>query len=552
MSQPSNPSVSPDPATPADESEQSQALDPGDIEAPVAEVTVLEDRAHVVRRGRVALPAGVSRLRIHGVAPVLADKTLCAALVPAGRDADAERERVSDARVRRRRLVLAEDRPAARAALEAELEQRMDEHARLRARIEHIRGRQVSLAGVAETTMSDITVDVGHGRAEAERWQQVLDQIADNEWAARRQRLDTERALAKLDLDIDTLRRRLSATAQTGDRVAAEAVIEVWSAAGGDYELRVDYVVPGACWRPHHRAHLEPGGEAGGGSRLVFTSEGCVWQNTGEDWSDVRLVFSTERPSLGLEPPRLATDLLQAQRKSDALVVEAREQEVQTTGLGAGPRQRSPELPGIDDGGEALHLEAEDRATVPADGRPYRVPLMHFTAPAETRHVLMPELARAAILESTQSNQARQPILAGPVDLVREGGFAGRTSVLFVAPGERFALGWGPDGAIRVQRSLEQGKEERGMMSAWTTQAHRVRVRLSNLGAEQRTLHITERVPVSEIEKLAIEVDAAGTTNKRKPDGNGFVRWTIDLPSFGHEDVELRYIVRKHGDVVGV
>ena len=52
------------------------------IEAPVVEVTVLEDRAHVVRRGRIELPAGTSRLRIDGVAPVLADKTLCAALVP--------------------------------------------------------------------------------------------------------------------------------------------------------------------------------------------------------------------------------------------------------------------------------------------------------------------------------------------------------------------------------------------------------------------------------------------------------------------------------------
>ena len=33
--------------------------------------------------------------------------------------------------------------------------------------------------------------------------------------------------------------------------------------------------------------------------------------------------------------------------------------------------------------------------------------------------------------------------LAGPVDLIRDGGFAGRTTLLYVAAGEGFALGWG-------------------------------------------------------------------------------------------------------------
>ena len=61
------------------------AVAPTELRAPVVEVTVLEDRAHVVRRGQLELGAGVTRLKIAGVAPVLADKTLCAAIVPATR-----------------------------------------------------------------------------------------------------------------------------------------------------------------------------------------------------------------------------------------------------------------------------------------------------------------------------------------------------------------------------------------------------------------------------------------------------------------------------------
>ena len=42
----------------------------------VAEVVVMEDRARVVRRGRVTLARGLYRVRTEGVAPVVSDKTV--------------------------------------------------------------------------------------------------------------------------------------------------------------------------------------------------------------------------------------------------------------------------------------------------------------------------------------------------------------------------------------------------------------------------------------------------------------------------------------------
>lgn len=523
-----------------------------DFKAPVVEVTVLEDRAHVVRRGTVELHGGMTRLRVAGVAPVLADKTLCAAVSQAGQKlADPTRERINDVRVKRSRLVLGEDKPEQRAALEAELEAETRKLEAQRARLELARAQQASLEGVAEVTVTDIGVDASHGQASAEVWRQLLEQVAAQEEAVRRQRLELEFELSEQEQQLGRLRARLSATAQLSDASAAEVIVEVWTAAAGVYAVQVDYIVPGACWRPYHRAQLV---ELVQGKEPVlhFASEGCVWQSTGEDWSDVQFIFSTERPSLGVEPPRLASEQLHAQRRSEALVVEAREQEVQTTGLGAAPRQHSAELPGIDDGGEALKLRSQAKASVPCDGRPHRVPLMAFTSPTSTESVLMPELAEAVILKSVHVNRSQQPILAGPVDLVRAGGFVGRSSLLFIAPGENFAIGWGPDGALRVQRSVELAREDRGMMSAWTSQAYLVKVKISNLGALDRSIRVTERVAVSEVDKVRIEVDAAATTDRVKPDANGFLHWTVALPGFGRKTVELRYVVRKHADVVGV
>ncbi len=523
-----------------------------DLKAPVVEVTVLEDRAHVVRRGNVELLGGMTRLRISGVAPVLADKTLCAGVVQLGQKAaDVTRERINDVRVKRSRLVLGEDKPEQRRALEAEHDQQQRKLELLRNNLEQLRAQWQSLEAVAQVTVTDIGVDVSHGQAAPDAWRASLDEIAAQEEAVSKQVVDLQFEISEQEQLLARLRARMAATAQVSDAAAAEVVVEVWAAAAGNYCVQVDYVVPGACWRPYHRAQLV---ELVKGKEPVlhFASEGCVWQNTGEDWTDVQFIFSTERPSLGMEPPQLASEVLYAQRKSESLVVEAREQEVQTTGLGAAPRQRSAELPGIDDGGEALKLRSTSKASVPGDGRPHRVPLMSFTSPSAIEYVLMPELAEALVLRSAHVNRSQLPILAGPVDLVREGGFVGRSSLLFIAPGENFAIGWGPDGAVRVQRSVELAREDRGVMSSWTTQAHLIKIRISNLGAQERAIHLTERVPVSEVEKLRIEVDPAGTSDKQKPDSNGFVHWKFELPAFGRRVVELKYVVRKHADVVGI
>ncbi len=523
-----------------------------ELKAPVVEVTVLEDRAHVVRRGGVDLLGGMTRQRVTGVAPVLADKTLCASVTQSNQKAaDASRERINDVRVKRSRLVLGEDKPELRRALEQELEALTRKSEALRARHDQHKALQAQLEAVGDVTITDIGVDVSYGQINLDLWKQMLEQVAGQEELVRAHRVALEFDIAEQEQHIQRLRARMAVTAQVSDAAAAEVHVEVWAAAAGHYTVQVDYVVPGACWRPYHRAQLV---ELVKGNEPVlhFASEGCVWQNTGEDWTDVQFVFSTERPSLGMEPPPLIGEQLHVQRKSEVLVVEAREQEVQTTGLGAAPRQRSLELPGIDDGGEALKLRSTSKASVPGDGRPHRVPLMSFTSPSNIESVLMPELAEAVVQKSTHVNRSQLPILAGPVDLVREGGFVGRSSLLYIAPGENFAVGWGPDGAVRVQRTVELAKEDRGVMSSWTSQAHLVKVKISNLGAQEKRVHVTERVPVSEIEKLRIEVDPAGTSDKQRPDSNGFVHWKFELPAFGRRTIELRYIVRKHADVVGI
>ena len=319
--------------------------------------------------------------------------------------------------------------------------------------------------------------------------------------------------------------------------------------------MKLDYIVPSACWRPHHRAELQLRGEGEEGASarargMRFIMRGCVWQNTGEDWRDVELALSTERLSLGTEPPRLVDDVVSARRRSEQIDVELRQQEVQTTGVGeGGAGARAKDMPGIDDGGEALSLRVPGRVTIPSDGRPHRVELAEFSPPAACERVVTAELTPAALLKSTQTNRASRPILAGPVDLVLDGGFTGRTKVMFIAPGERFELGWGPDGAIRVKRAVDTSVEQARVLSSWKSSRRTVELRLSNLGAAPRRLSVVAGAPVSEIEKVKIDVDVHKTSEGRHADADGFVRWDVTLDGHARSTLTLVFTIKKHDDV---
>jgi hypothetical protein len=490
---------------------------------PIVRVTVLEDRAQVLRRGRLERVEGREVLELE-LAPVLADKSLSVRV----KGADLVGSRILRERIQRapetEEAVLEERLRQAQAGLEAAQRAAQSQRAELDL---WVRSQQLHLEELGE--------DAAWGRVDTSAWSEGLSVLSAEEDRLRQSLVRQRHEQERRERAVQDLQLRLRAARSPTSRDRLLLRIEL-SGQGGPAELELEYLVPCACWRPWHQARLE-------GEQLSWRSDACVWQNTGEDWTDVELRVSTERPSLGTEPPTLQAEVLRAQKVGSQVRVEAREQSLQTTGLGGA--RTSARLPGVDDGGQPLHLGG-GRATVPSDGRPHRVPLLSFSSPAQLSHQLKGQVLGAVLLRTEADNTSPHPVLAGPVDLVRDSGFVGRTKILFVAPGERFELGWGPDPALRVHRSERTEEREARMLSSWSATDHVVDLKLSNIGPEPRRVEVLERVPVSEVEKVKVEVD--GET----ADADGFVRWDVELPAYGTSALDLRWTLKKHSDVSGV
>ena len=518
------------------------------LDAPVCVVTLLEDRAQVRRMGKVNLTQGLWRVRVEQVAPVLSDKSLRAEFL-----ANYPGARIDDVRVRRKMLVKEADRPAEVQALEAEVRSLLKTFSNLTEDRQHLESGFEQVNTILAKGLEELPVDAVWGQLNPKSWREQLSTLFKQLRELRAEILDSYHTQEHLSQQINELIAKARALSRPDMVYAAHIEADLMIPQESEYEIAFDYVVPNAMWRPYHQARLLLEDKP----TVSFRFDGCVWQRTGEDWKDVDLVFSTARASLGTEPPLLTDDPLNVQEKSKEIIIQARNQTIQTTGLGTGATPaplETPapvEVPGVDDGGEVRNLRSATKATIPSDGRPYRVPIFTFSSEAVVEYVLMPEIACQVVLKSEQTNTASLPILAGPVDLVRSTEFVGKTSVEFIASGEKFALGWGPDAAMRVQRTTTQ-KRKQDNLTKWNKVTTTTKLFLSNIGAEPRVVKTTERIPVSELEQVKVEVIGEKTTDARQPDENGFCTWNFTLEPYSQLEASLVFAISAAPEVQGL
>ncbi|MET7680596.1 DUF4139 domain-containing protein [Streptomyces sp. NPDC005423] len=537
--------------------------DPAAEPLPVTAVTCMEDRAQVERRARVTLRAGTRRLRLGPVTPLAVDRSLRVDITAAG-TGGATGARVIDARVVRRYTPAPPggtgvDVSRLRRAVDA-LEHEVRDARLLRRRLES----RLAVVAQAKTDLyRDISESAGAGDADPDRWADRLERVGSVADASRRELRALNRRHRDLEAELASAQRALVDTEREPQELTAVFEVVVEAEQAGPALLHVTHLVPCALWRPAYRATL-----AADGRSVRLESDAVVWQRTGEDWADVRLSFSTARPTLAANPPALRDDVLVLRDRSAeerrTVEVDLREEEIHTVGADSEPVPGRAgdlgELPGLHDGGEVRVLAAPAPVGVAGDGRPHRVHLGTFTAECRAELTCAPELSPLVALVARVPNLSGHVLLAGPVDVVRESGFVGRGQLPFAGSGEEVRLAFGTEDTYRVVRHVEETRTSAGLsgLNHRTVITRRVRIFVSRLDARTdgpaSVLEVCERVPVSEV--AAVEVLLRGESARpepgRGPDSEGIVRHRLELTPGGRREIELEYEIRAPDTVVGL
>lgn len=508
-----------------------------EVSAPIREVVVYEDRAQVTRRAEVALAVGQQVLRVPGLTPLLCDRTLRCQAPDSSRLLDLQVERTYQ---------LHESRPRREQELRQALKERVSRYheALDQAKVRYHERGLLEMAAEELLAQLQERLTVGAvGKAWAEELDELGQRAASLEQKMLAQQWEQDDRRSRISRALEQLTEVLSPAPEY--TAALLTSVQVGEGAG-EVEISWQYQVPCALWRPAYDAELCQAG-ADGAATVTWRSHGTVWQRTGEAWDDVALTFSTERPALGAKLPLLSDDLLSLREKSrrerEVLEIESRDQVIQRADDVPDASQQDDTPPGLDDGGEPRSYKAQAAVSIPSDGRPHRVQVLEWQADAELELACLPEKASFVFLRSFQVNPGDLPLLAGPVNLGRDGGYVGRSRIGYVAPAQRFAISWGSDDNLTVLRQVSDEQRRGSLLGQRREELTHVKLVVANQGAAPVEIELYERMPVSEIEAVKVRLDRDETTAGYHLDDQGLVNWKLELGAGQEEEVRLTFSV---------
>ncbi|MGE4158381.1 MAG: mucoidy inhibitor MuiA family protein [Planctomycetota bacterium] len=310
------------------------------------------------------------------------------------------------------------------------------------------------------------------------------------------------------------------------------------------------YVVDNASWTPVYEAQHR-------GNNLHLGIGAQVSQNSGEDWKDVSLTFSTSRPSLGAQAPQLSPIGLSFMNVNPDRKVDVggfagrRSLDINAQGLSVGADPLPPGSPSFEKTGINVVLIAEGRSSVSSGAGTSRVNVRGHDLDGTVEWVTIPSHNARVFRRLTGPNKVGHPLLAGSAQLFSEGRFLGFSQLAHRSPGEPLNLSLGQDALIKVRRQIDNDRCQAFKEATFgTSKTGRVSylIELKNEGTEARTIQVMEAIPVPELEGIKVKLTDS-CTPPTVHGKDGILTWKVELKPGESREVRLEYEIEVPGNM---
>lgn len=518
-------------------------------ESHITAVTVYADRATVTREAEVQIPAGASAvdfdalpatlfpdsLRAQGTASVAVTLGAVDNKLVTGAELAAPRER----------------------ELYAKLQDLQDKRALAATEGEALDAKKKFLATLGQQAGEVTNQNFVHLDLHADQWNAASAALYSGTSETLKASAILAVTLREMDKQISAAQQEL-AVLRTGARNSFRVTVPVEAKAATVLKLRLSYQLPSVSWRPIYDARLDTAS-----GKVALTQFGEVRQATGEDWNDVALTLSTAQPARGAEPPPLATawvnlydyaQSLMARREFGAIrsdkaaamelsMVQDSAFQKLAMAPAAVPVEAEFKTATIETGGYVSEYKIPGMVTVTADNTTRKLMIGGLESSSTLLAQLRPAVSVNAYLIARTTLGGEAPLLPGSASLFRDGVFIGSANLALLRPGEVTNLSFGIDDQVVAKRQiLADSRGSSGLIAKDTTLERKSVTAIQNLHRFAVKAEVLETLPVSQNEKIKIEVLPDATTSGYVKDADnvtGLAKWLLDLPAGGKNEVKV-------------
>lgn len=375
--------------------------------------------------------------------------------------------------------------------------------------------------------------------------------------------IDYNEKIAKLNDTLTLIQQQIYEMNAKADVSTSEIVVTVQAQNAVNSDFTISYVVRNAGWYPSYDLHVDDISKP-----LVLNYKANVFQNTGEEWKDVRIIFSNGNPNeSGIAPilyPHYLTNLAIKSsyiKNSGAVSVD----DIAATGSGV---QQSDAGAGITINGNRADekyylLEAKNSNinyssqtqnsttitfelatpyTVINDGKVRAVDMKQENIPATFEYFCVPKKEKKVFLVAHVSNWLDYNLMDGEVNLYYEGTYTGKTAFSLASTEDTLNLSLGVDKGISVSRTQVKDFSKKQILSDKKSVATAFDISIRNNKKFPIHLVLEDQIPLSTDKDITIENPSydGATLNE----STGKLTWKMDIAPAKDKKLKLSYTVK--------
>src|SRR6202022_5109269 len=208
--------------------------------------------------------------------------------------------------------------------------------------------------------------------------------------------------------------------------------VSVQSQSAAELRVELRYVVQNASWLPVYEARVDT---SSGKVSLMY--DAMLRQRTGEDWTNARLTVSTARPEQNNQLPELEPKYLRFSQPVPAspprsMAFKSEKPSATPTAKEEATEQDNVaqiESAQLESNGLSVTYQVAIPVTIPSDGQAHRTNLTQIDLSGKLSYATTPRLEPAAFVKEHLTNTSPNPLLAGKVNLFRDGDLIGSLSL---------------------------------------------------------------------------------------------------------------------------
>jgi uncharacterized protein (TIGR02231 family) len=344
-------------------------------------------------------------------------------------------------------------------------------------------------------------------------------------------------------------------------RNTSEIVISVSAEAPLQADLKVSYVVANAGWNAVYDVRA-----INTKSPLQLNYKANVFQNTGEEWKNVKLKLSTANPNQSGLKPELHSWYLDFYNpivyqmdkreklrtyKSAPVQAEAARMEISEEEHLVNAQSVSDYVTNVQ---TSLNTEFEISLpySVPSSAKATVVDIRNYEMIAEYSYSVAPKLDADAFLMAKATGWEEFRLLPGEANIFFEGTFVGNSYIDPNNINDTLSVSLGRDKRIIVKREKLKDLTSRSVMGNLKKENYTWEISVRNSKAEPIKITIEDQVPVSQNTQIEITVADTGGAIYNKQSGK--LTWQIEVKPGETRKMTLKYEVKypKDKQIIGL